>query len=229
MAYEYLIRRYRNWYGKLLRFYPKPFRERFGEGMAQTFNDLCRERKEAGEGLFVFVLWVFVETSAAIIRERITIIREVVMKKWLRRICGAVVMGLTWAAIWAILSVLIGTITVSLTGYSLENHIDPLAALAMPGFIVGVVFYTVILLAEGGRRFHELSLLRLAAWGAVVGLLLGGLSFALGTPSARFPLWLVVVIIVGSSTLLSTVSAVGSALLFRRASSTALKWNRRLE
>jgi hypothetical protein len=71
MAYEYSIRRYRNWYGKLLRFYPKPFRERFGEGMEQTFNDLCRERKEAGKGLFAFALWAFVETSAGIIRENI--------------------------------------------------------------------------------------------------------------------------------------------------------------
>ena len=53
MAYEYSTRRYRNWYAKLLRLYPKPFRERFGEGMEQTFNDLCQKRKEAGEGLFV--------------------------------------------------------------------------------------------------------------------------------------------------------------------------------
>ena len=74
MAYKYSTRRYRNWYAKLLRLYPKPYRERFGEGMEQTFNDLCRERKEAGEGLFAFALWAFVETSAGIIRERITII-----------------------------------------------------------------------------------------------------------------------------------------------------------
>ena len=137
------------------------------------------------------------------------------MKKWLRRIRDAVAMGLTWAVQWAVLAVLIGTITESLSGYSLEIHLDPLMALAMPGFIFGVIFYTVIWFAEGSRRFDELSLSRLAAWGAVVGLLLGVLSFALGTPSGRFPLWLVVVIIVGSSTLLSTVSAVGSALLFR--------------
>ena len=42
--------------------------------MEQTFNDLCQKRKEAGEGLFAFALWAFVETSAGIIRERITII-----------------------------------------------------------------------------------------------------------------------------------------------------------
>jgi hypothetical protein len=42
--------------------------------MEQTFNDLCRERAQAGEGLFGFVLWVFVETSAAIIRENVRFI-----------------------------------------------------------------------------------------------------------------------------------------------------------
>jgi hypothetical protein len=45
--------------------------------MEQTFNDLCRERAEAGEGLFGFVLWTFVETSAGIIRENV---RSIVMQ-----------------------------------------------------------------------------------------------------------------------------------------------------
>jgi hypothetical protein len=76
MEYEYSTRRYRNWYAKLLRLYSKPYRERFGEGMEQTFNDLCRERKEAGKGLFAFVLWAFVETSAAISSERRTFIQK---------------------------------------------------------------------------------------------------------------------------------------------------------
>jgi hypothetical protein len=74
MAYELLIRRYRNWYAKLLGLYPKPYRERFGEGMEQTFNDLCRERVKAERGLFSFALWMFVETSTGIIRENSTFI-----------------------------------------------------------------------------------------------------------------------------------------------------------
>jgi len=65
-------RLYRHWYAKLLRFYPKPYRERFGEGMEQTFNDLCRERRATGDGVFGFALWMFVETSAGIIKERLT-------------------------------------------------------------------------------------------------------------------------------------------------------------
>jgi hypothetical protein len=71
MAYEHPIARYRKLYLKLLRFYPKPYRERFEEGMEQTFNDLCRERVKAERGLFNFALWMFLETSAGVFRENV--------------------------------------------------------------------------------------------------------------------------------------------------------------
>lgn len=74
MEREPAIHRCRNWYAKLLRLYPKLFRERFGEGMEQTFNDLCRERVKENRGLFSFAVWVFLETSAAIVRENAKII-----------------------------------------------------------------------------------------------------------------------------------------------------------
>lgn len=66
--------RYRYRYAKLLRLYSKPYYERFGEGMEQTFNDLLRERTEEERGLFGCALWMFVETSVGIIRENITLI-----------------------------------------------------------------------------------------------------------------------------------------------------------
>jgi len=71
MATNVSGRRYRTWYAMLLRLYPRPFRERFGEGMAQTFHDLCQERKGARRGLFGFALWIFFETSVGIVRENI--------------------------------------------------------------------------------------------------------------------------------------------------------------
>jgi hypothetical protein len=71
MPDERTIARYRRWYGKLLRCYSRPYRERFAESMEQTFNDLCRERAKAGKGLLGFVLWVFVETAVGIIREKV--------------------------------------------------------------------------------------------------------------------------------------------------------------
>jgi Protein of unknown function (DUF2975) len=73
--------RYRKLYARLLRFYPRPYRERFAESMQQTFNDLCREQRAAGQGLLGFVLWTFIETSAAIIRENATSIMRSTMKR----------------------------------------------------------------------------------------------------------------------------------------------------
>ena len=72
MAYEHSIRRFRSWYATLLRLYPKPYRERFGEPMEQTFNDLLRERAEEEKELFGLALWVFVETFTGLIRENMT-------------------------------------------------------------------------------------------------------------------------------------------------------------
>ena len=80
---------YRRWYRKLLRFYSKPFRERFAESMEQTFNDMCRERAAAGARLGRFVLWLFAETSAGIIREKIGFI---MMQSITKRL-------LVWAAV----------------------------------------------------------------------------------------------------------------------------------
>lgn len=82
MASESLVpRRYRTCYAKLLRLYPKPYRERFGEAMEQTFNDLCRERVKAGSGLFRLVLWAFLETFAALLRENAKMIVRSAMNR----------------------------------------------------------------------------------------------------------------------------------------------------
>lgn len=72
MAYEPTIERYRHWYAKLLRLYPKPHYERFSEGMEQTFIDLLRERVREKKGIDSWAIWVFVETTAGIIRDTLT-------------------------------------------------------------------------------------------------------------------------------------------------------------
>jgi hypothetical protein len=63
-------------YSKLLRLYPRRFRERLVVFMEQTFQDLYRERQEARQGLFGFVLWTFLETSGGIIEEHVLQIRK---------------------------------------------------------------------------------------------------------------------------------------------------------
>lgn len=72
MPNEAAGRRYRALYAMLLRLYPRPFHDRFGEGMAQTFHDLCRERRDAHRGLFGLAVWIFFETSVGVIRENTT-------------------------------------------------------------------------------------------------------------------------------------------------------------
>src|ERR1051326_4856376 len=75
------VERYRSWYAMLLRLYPRPFRERFGEGMVQTFDGLSRECRDPGLGLFVFAVWIFFETSLGIVKEN-----TIHMSQWLKTI-----------------------------------------------------------------------------------------------------------------------------------------------
>ncbi|HEX5726468.1 MAG TPA: hypothetical protein VFX98_13425 [Longimicrobiaceae bacterium] len=135
------------------------------------------------------------------------------MRTWLRRIRRAVLLGLAWAAVWAPVGVLIGMIV------DPDGSMDEpwLAAGAYPGFLCGVVFSTLLGIADGRRSFDELSLPRVAVWGAMGGLLVIVLPFigALGTPNTEHPLWRWRVVIIGAVILLSSVSAVGSVLLAR--------------
>ena len=72
VSVDVAARRYQASYAMLLRLYPRPFRDQFTEGMAQTFHDLCQERKGAKRGLFGFALWIFCETLVGIVKENTT-------------------------------------------------------------------------------------------------------------------------------------------------------------
>ncbi|MDP3775716.1 MAG: hypothetical protein Q8Q85_15765 [Gemmatimonadales bacterium] len=135
------------------------------------------------------------------------------MKKWLRRIRGAVLMGLTWAVVWVPVGLLISMIV------DPDGSMDEPWILvgAYPGFLSAVVFSMVIWIAERRRRFDELSPTRVGAWGAVAGLLVGMVPFVAGSNSTNLPTWLLMFAIIGPITLLSAVSAGGSLALARRA------------
>lgn len=62
-------------YRKLLNLYPRPFRERFGESMQQTFDDLYDERqRQTAQGVPAFVQWIFLETAIGIAREHLLLV-----------------------------------------------------------------------------------------------------------------------------------------------------------
>jgi hypothetical protein len=152
------------------------------------------------------------------------------MKKSLRRIRGALGMGLTWAAGWALAGVLIGVTSRLLPGLPWDSFFEvfdaPLPALAIPGFIGGALFSTVLGIAGRHRRFDELSLPRFAAWGALGGLLLSlvpAAAAAVGflTVGPGVDLWRATAVMGGPLTLLSALSASGSLMLARRAEGRA--------
>src|SRR4051794_12404456 len=79
------------------------------------------------------------------------------MTTWLRRLRGAVGMGVTWAAAWAVTGVLIGVTSVLLPGLPWNAFFDvfdaPLPALAIPGFVGGAIFSLVLGVVGRRRRF----------------------------------------------------------------------------
>ena len=136
------------------------------------------------------------------------------MQKWLARIRGAVLMALIWAVIWAPFGPLAGLIV------DPDGTMDEPWILigAIPGFLCGLLFSVVLGITERRRAFHELSLARVAAWGAAGGLVLMGLNAAaLGTPNTEHLFWRARFLIMGGVTVLSAASAAGTLLLARMA------------
>ncbi len=138
------------------------------------------------------------------------------MKKWLRRIRGAIGMGLTWAAAWfgagmiVLLGLLLGT---GSTGADVPY---PLGFGAF-GFVAGVIFSGVMGLAEGRRRFDEMSLPRFAGWGAAGGFLLSAI-FVSAVALAEDPAFLWNLVVLGPIFAVAGAgSAAGSLTLARRA------------
>jgi len=128
------------------------------------------------------------------------------MQKWLRRIRGAIGMGVTWAAAWSA----VGLVPRWLFGVNTDAPL-PLV-FGVFGFLAGVTFSGVLVLTEGRRRFDQMSLRRFAGWGALGGLLLS----ALFARAVSFG-WEDVLAIAPTFALASAVCASGSLAVARRA------------
>ena len=74
MPRECQLLRHRRWYARLLRLYPKSFRERFQESMEQTFYDACRANASTGRGFLGLVLWLYVDTAGGIMNEHVRLL-----------------------------------------------------------------------------------------------------------------------------------------------------------
>jgi hypothetical protein len=141
------------------------------------------------------------------------------MKKWLKRIRGALGMGLIWATAWFGASMIFlsgllvfGTAPV---GVGLATALANSALLALAGLIGGAAFSVVLGITEGRRRFDEMSLPRFAGWGAVGGLVLSVFLLTAGNGAGGSTV--VGVIMTSVATLLGAGSAAGSLAMARRA------------
>lgn len=152
------------------------------------------------------------------------------MSSWPRRIRGAIGTGTTWAATWAVGGIGIGLSTF-LPWHPFEAFMRvmdaPLPAMAIPGFVAGVLFSGVLGLAGRGRKFSDLSAATFALWGAVGGALLVAFPFGLGAiglasfeGSPHTPAQAIAAV-APVFVLFSSAAAVGSLLLARRAEERA--------
>lgn len=128
-----------------------------------------------------------------------------IMRNWLRRIRGAIGMGFTWAAAWFVA----GGVPRWVFGFKTDVPFP--VVFGVLGFVAGVTFSGVLVLAEGRRRFEQMSVPRFAGWGAVGGLLLSAL-FAKAASLG----WGDVLMIAPTFAVASAVCASGSLALARR-------------
>jgi len=129
------------------------------------------------------------------------------MKRWLRRVRGAIGMGFTWAVAWFGA----GMVLLLIVGPDAADVPFPLG-FGMFGFLAGATFSVVVGMVEGRRSFGQMSVPRFALWGAVGGLLLSGaFILAAGLDGG-------LILVLGPVFALSSAaSAAGSLALARRA------------
>ena len=137
------------------------------------------------------------------------------MKTWLRRLRGAIGMGLIWGAVWSVAGALLARVP----GVSSDL---PFALLFAPlGFVSGVIFSGIIAGIEGGRTYDRISLPRFAVWGAAGGVLLTGIIAVAAVLGAR-SVWGEVLTFGPALTAAGAISAAGSLAAARRAAPRAL-------
>ena len=120
---------------------------------------------------------------------------------------GALLMVVLWVAGWGL-------------GYGgIMEVVDPdgrvqdiwPTVLAIPGLIGGIIFSAILAIAERGRSFDEISIVRFALWGAASGMVVGLLSIPAEvgdvSPGAAG--------MIGLGTVLGLVAGLGSGVFFR--------------
>lgn len=128
------------------------------------------------------------------------------MRNLLRRVRGAIGMGLVWALAWGGAGVVMAVVT------RFTADVPFPLFFALLGFIAGLIFSAVLALTAGRRSFDQMSLPRFATWGAVGGIVMSAF-FARAASLESGDL-----LMVGATfAIASAVCATGSLALARRA------------
>jgi len=142
------------------------------------------------------------------------------MREWLRRIRGALGIGLTWAVAWAPLGVLWAALPFVPPPF-LAAAVTFAIQYAVMGFVGGASFSAVLGLLGGRLRLDEMSLPRFAAWGAGGGIVMNVLlntvvASALRVVGIPIPPFALANILFGAvTTLLAAGSAAGALTIAR--------------
>ena len=94
---------------------------------------------------------------------------EVSVRVLLRKLRGMLGVGLTWGTIWAALGVLLGLVVGAIRPQDVDPGETPsriALILGIAGFISGASFGLMLTLVERGRTLLDVSLARVAVWGA---------------------------------------------------------------
>jgi len=102
------------------------------------------------------------------------------MKRLFQRLRGIIGTGLTWAAAWVGLGAGIGVLSGMEMGFILRLALGN----SVSGFLAGASFAVILSVAERNHSLEELSLKRIALWGAVGAAGLSLLPLAYGVPIA---------------------------------------------
>jgi len=133
------------------------------------------------------------------------------MRTWLRRIRGAIGIGVLWAAVWFAA----GSVPRWVFGVNTDAPLPLIFGVF--GLAAGMVFSAVLALTEGRRSIDEMSLPRFAGWGAIGGLVLSALVAKVGSLG-----WGDVLALAPTLAVASAVSAAGSLAMARRAAKPEL-------
>lgn len=131
------------------------------------------------------------------------------MTSWLRRVRGAVGIGLTWGLAW------FGAGLILMLAFPGAADVPFPLLWGAFGFIGGVIFAAVMGAIEGRRSFDQLSLPRFAGWGGLGGLLLYG-SFALAAALAGETAPLRYLVLLGPVFAVAGAASAGGSLALAR-------------